>query len=228
MDFLFLLLTLVFLGVILIFFIRKRKKTIKLVARAFDEEEKKPKMKAKFQSIKKVSLVKGNPDHKLFKNAIKGFHEDIVDFDIKSGYIGVACKDGLVKIFKIKSFNDQNFKFIQGKLEREEPTAVAINLRGDLLVTSGSFDRRIHIFSMKSEKDKKILMEISTFPQKHTYQIANLACLPSCIISSGDDMDTSVTIWSYSGDILAAYDMKQLKNKHMAISSDYRFFSVAT
>ncbi|CAG9323804.1 unnamed protein product [Blepharisma stoltei] len=235
MEFLLLGFVLALLGVLAYFFILKQKPKVesrKDSAQEAEEETKEPKAsksKSKMKPTKKATpKVKCNTEHRLYKNAFKGFHEPIKDFDIKPGYIGVCCRDGQVKIFKINNFEDQNFKFIQGKLEREEPSAVAISVKGDTLVAAGSFDHKIHYFVLKQEKDKKLLVEINTFSQQHTYAISDLACTPNCIISSGDDMDTTVNVWSHSGDILATYDMKQLKNKRMAISGDFKFFSIAT
>lgn len=128
---------------------------------------------------------------------------------------------------KFSSMTDKDLPFIQGKLEGDHPTAISITPNGNSLVTAGKYDRRLRLFHVHTADNKRVLKEAVKFPCYHTQKVTGICATSNFIISCGEEADTCVHFWNFSGEHLAVYDTKQLRNKHMAVSSDYKFLTVA-
>jgi len=189
----------------------------------------KPKPKKKtLKNLPKVKHEKFTPKHELYYNSLSNFHSKVSDFDTTEGYLAAACQDGSINLFKFQGLNQKSFNYLQAKLERDEPSAIAINKAGNLVVTAGLYYRKIHLFAPKSESGKKTLQEVRTFNSGHTRNICGIGVSESCIVTCGEDVDTHVIFWGFDGTQLAVYNTNQLKNNSLAFQRDLQMLSVAT
>lgn len=169
---------------------------------------------------------KSHPKEQI--DAYKNFQSGIVDFDIKEHYFSVCCDDGVIRIYKMKSILDTKSKYIQGHIEKNQPTAIALAACGSTVYVAGSQDLQIHPFRVVHSGNKFTLETEKPFVKKHTLQISSLAWTSNCLVSCGEEQDTFIYVWSHTGELLTTFENKQLKHKFMVISKDLRFFSVAT
>jgi WD40 repeat protein len=166
--------------------------------------------------------------HKEQLDLYKGFQSGIVDFDIKEHYFAVCCEDSVIRVYKTKSILDTKSKYVQGHIEKNQPTAIALSASGDQVFVGGSQDLQIHPFHVVHSGNKFTLEPEKPFIKKHTLQISSLAWTTKCLVSCGEEQDTFIYVWSHTGELLTTFENKQLKHKYMVISKDLRFFSIAT
>lgn len=179
-------------------------------------------------NVKKSKLVQTKVADKRLIDSFKSFQSGIIDFDLKAGYLGVCCEDSSLKIYKMHSETDTKSKYIMGTLSKNQPSAVCITPTGTTMYVSGTQDLQIHKFKLETKSSKPVLEQETIFTKKHTIRISTLEYTPNCIISCGEEQDTTIYFWSFNGDILGYHENKQLKHKKMCISENFKFFSIAT
>lgn len=176
----------------------------------------------------KKSVKPAKTQHKELIDSFKNLQTGIVDFDMKENYFAVCCEDSSIRVYKLKSVVDTKAKYVQGSLNKNQPTAIALSSTGNMIWVGGSQDLQIHHFRVHHSTNKFTLEEEKAFPKKHTLRISSLAYLPTCLVSCGEEQDTNIYIWSHTGELLASHDNKQLKHKRLFLSKDFRFFTIAT
>lgn len=168
------------------------------------------------------------PSAKEYIDSFKNIQSGIVDFDIKENYFSICCEDSVIRIYKTASITDTKAKYIQGTLQKNQPTALALSPSGNLVYVAGSQDLQIHPFKVEHSGSKFTLEAEKPFAPKHTLRISSLAYTKNCLVSCGEEQDTMIYVWTHSGDILTSFENKQLKHKFMVMSKDCRLFSIAT
>lgn len=166
--------------------------------------------------------------HKELIDSYKGLQGPVVDFDMKENYFAICCDDGTVRIYKISSPTDTKAKYVHGILEKNQPTAIALNSSGNIAYVGGSQDLQIHQFKVQQTGQKRTLEVEKVFAKKHFLKISSLCYTPTCLISCGEEQDITIHIWSHTGELLFSHENKQLKHKRMLMSKDYKFFSIVT
>ena len=193
-----------------------------------EEEGKTVKPVRKSSKTKPTKLKPSKPAAKEFIDSYKNFQSGVIDFDIKEHYFSVCCEDSLIRIYKINSITDTKAKYVQGTLQKNQPTAIALASNGNTVYVAGGQDLQIHPFKVEHSGAKFTLEAEKPFIKKHSIRISSLAYTPNCLVSCGEEQDTMIYIWSHSGDILTSFENKQLKHKFLVMSKDCRVFSIAT
>lgn len=180
----------------------------------------------------KVKKKITNPEHPFFKNAFKGFGDEITDFTFSHNHIAIACKDKSVKLFNLKHISDEDPFFYLFKFDINYVTSICFNSANENLIAFGlSAEKTIEIFEFKdNDPNKKYFHPVKKFPTNlHKEEVKNVFFVNnSCLITFGGGSDTTIKVWNFSCDLLFSIDTKQVKHHFSTISKSMKFIFVGS
>ena len=180
-----------------------------------------------------------NPTHPKFFKAFKGFSEGIVDFDLDNdGNILVAASlDKTIRVFKCNGIDDQNPATTLQKIDLNNPVAISLSHDCKTVAVVLDAENSVKVYNISGigkyeDEDSKIKIDLTTsFPKglhKTTIHSLYLDKSAKFLITSSEENDTNVRVWSIFGDILNTFNNTQLKNYKMCATQDGNFVGIAS
>eukprot|EP00357_Protocruzia_adherens_P022189 CAMPEP_0115041482 /NCGR_PEP_ID=MMETSP0216-20121206/45548_1 /TAXON_ID=223996 /ORGANISM="Protocruzia adherens, Strain Boccale" /LENGTH=397 /DNA_ID=CAMNT_0002423117 /DNA_START=32 /DNA_END=1222 /DNA_ORIENTATION=- len=238
MDYAIVFLTLLFLALPVFFLSRGKKKPEEETPE--EAKEKKhhqhhhhPHHKAVKQAHKpkhqKFKVTHHTPEHAFYCNTIRGISGPVVDFDITpdAKHLVAVCEDKTVRLFEMKSLEEEKPHYWLGKLEYEVPTACGLSYTDNKIAVGIDNENTVVMFEAR---DKKLHQSGKFKKNAHKTPITTIAygIDDKCLITCAGGEDTVVKMWSKDGEVIDEYDTNHVQNYRLTKSLNGEMFSVAT
>jgi len=110
---------------------------------------------------------------------------------------------------------------------QDEPTACQFTADNNYLLVTIAIGKQILMYKV-SDLTEKLVTPFSKFAVEHKTEIKTIDTSTNnkFVVTCSDD--TQVKVWNMNGQVLYAYDSKQVKNNMARLSPDGKFIAVAT